>query len=76
MSVFVTSSHLCSPPPPPPPICKDVGACEVSISDLLREEAGKAGLVASERWMAKVEQLFTVAQHRHGEQMHALDPIM
>ncbi|KAL5457324.1 hypothetical protein EMCRGX_G034572 [Ephydatia muelleri] len=43
----------------------DVGACEVSISDLLREEAGKAGLVASERWMAKVEQLFTVAQHRH-----------
>lgn len=50
-----------------PVLCKDFVGYEMSIPDLLREEASKAGLVASECWMAKVEQLYTVAQYRHGK---------
>ena len=38
-----------------------------SVPDLLREEATRAGLVPSEPWIGKVEQLFMMTQLKHGK---------
>jgi hypothetical protein len=38
----------------------------VDCSELLKEEAMKAGLVPSQAWLGKVEQLHMMAQLKHG----------
>lgn len=38
-------------------------------SDLLKEEATKAGLVITQPWFSKVEQLYAMTQIKHGKYM-------
>ena len=42
-------------------------APQQDVSELLQEEACKAGLVPSFSWLYKVEQLYTLTQIKHGE---------
>lgn len=43
-----------------------------SIPELLRMEATRAGLVPSEPWIGKVEQLFMMTQLKHGKKMRMI----
>ena len=43
-------------------LCMDFG----SVPEMLRQEAKRAGLVPSEPWIGKVEQLFVMTQLKHG----------
>ena len=38
-----------------------------SVPDLLKEEVVKTGLVPTEKWMRKVEQVFMMTQLKHGK---------
>ena len=37
------------------------------VSELLQEEALRAGLAPSQSWLSKVEQLYTMTQIKHGK---------
>ena len=39
----------------------------INIPELLQEEATKSGLVPTQPWLRKVEQLYSLAQIKHGE---------
>lgn len=44
-----------------------MASAQVDCSELLREQAMKAGLMPSQPWLEKVEQLHTLAQLKHGQ---------
>lgn len=44
-----------------------MGSAHVDCSELLREQAVRAGLVPSQPWLEKVEQLHTLTQLKHGQ---------